>query len=57
MADGGDGYVMFKEGKNIVNSNKVLRDVLADALKSMKVLDVNSDKRLIETGKVLQNAA
>ena len=57
LADGGDGYVMFKESKYIVNSNKVLRDVLADALKSMKVLDVNSDKRLIETGKVLQNAA
>ncbi|WP_346355668.1 bifunctional metallophosphatase/5'-nucleotidase [Azotosporobacter soli] len=48
MALGGDGYSMFKEGKNLKDSNIPLRDILVEKIKALKVIDFSGDDRLIE---------
>lgn len=59
MAAGGDGFTMFKEGKNFHDTNISLRDILADNLRKVKIIDFVGDSRwnIMEAGKQLQNAA
>ena len=57
MADGGDGYTIFKKGENIVNSNKVLREIFANSIKNLKKLNIDSDGRLIEVSQSAKKAA
>jgi 2',3'-cyclic-nucleotide 2'-phosphodiesterase/3'-nucleotidase len=49
LADGGDGYVMFKQAKNIINTNIVQRDVLADAVRAADSVEPKDDGRFKET--------
>ena len=46
LADGGDGFVQFKSGKNIFNTNVVLREVFIDAVKATDnvTADENDDR-------------
>lgn len=46
MAAGGDGFTMFKEGTRLYDTNIPVRDVLADTLRKMKVIDFSGDTRL-----------
>ncbi len=46
MADGGDGYTMFRQGKDFTNTNIVLRDIVSDAVKKAQILRVEDDGRL-----------
>lgn len=48
MAAGGDGYTMFKEGKNLKDSNQPLRDILVEKIKRLKVIDFSGDDRFQE---------
>jgi len=48
QATGGDGYVMFKNGKNQLNTNVPVRDILVDAIKKAKVLNPVDDHRIID---------
>lgn len=57
LAEGGDGYSMFKEGKNIVNTSHLTRQVLIEEIKRLKVIDFTGDDRLQDnrTGKEEKN--
>ncbi len=57
MADGGDGFTMFKEGKNFYNTNIVLRDTVAEAVKKAGKVEVKDDGRFKEQTGVARNAA
>ena len=57
LADGGDGYVFFKQGKNIKNTNIVLRSVLADAVKKVEKLVFKNDGRFLEKTTEASNMA
>ncbi|VBB07377.1 5'-nucleotidase signature 2 [Lucifera butyrica] len=46
MAAGGDGYIMFKEGKNLADTFLPVRDALVDAIKAARVIQFHSDGRL-----------
>ena len=46
MADGGDQYSMFKQGRNITDTFMPVRDALADAVKQAGTLRVKYDDRL-----------
>ena len=49
LADGGDGYVFFKQGKNINNTNIVLRSIFIDAVKKAGTIIFKDDGRLEKT--------
>lgn len=46
MAIGGDGYVMFKAAKNIVNTGITIRDSVDNQIMAMKTVNVADDGRL-----------
>jgi len=46
MAAGGDGFILFKEGKNGNDSGILLRDIVAEALKDQRLIRFTSDCRL-----------
>ncbi|MEN6568009.1 MAG: 5'-nucleotidase C-terminal domain-containing protein [Veillonellales bacterium] len=45
MAAGGDGFTMFKEGKNLYNTCIPLRDIVAGAIRNQKTIEFNGDDR------------
>lgn len=45
MAAGGDGFTVFKEGKNLHDTCILVRDVLANAIRKQKVVDFAGDDR------------
>lgn len=45
MAEGGDGFIMFKEGRNFYDTEIPERDVLADALRNQKIINFSGDDR------------
>jgi len=45
MAAGGDGYIFFKKGKNLYDTCITLRDIIADAIRSQKVIHFIEDNR------------
>lgn len=49
MVAGGDNFTMFKEGKNPTDTYIPLRDVLAVAIKTRKIIDFTLDDRLIQS--------
>jgi len=49
MATGGDNFTMFKEGKNPFDTYLPLRDVFAAAIKKLKLIDIKSDDRFIQS--------
>lgn len=57
LLDGGDGYTMFKKAKNIVDTNKVIRDVFAEAIKKAGKLNMKSDGRIQAVPKAIKDAA
>lgn len=48
MAQGGDGFTMFSQGKHVTDTQIPLRDCLLEAIKSAKTLEVTPDNRLYE---------
>ena len=48
QATGGDGYVMFKLGKNQINTNIPVRDILVKAVRDAKILKPVFDTRMID---------
>lgn len=50
MAEGGDGYSMFREGKNTGDTHLLVRDLLIEAVKKIKTLDFKGDDRFQVTG-------
>lgn len=58
MAAGGDGYTMFKHGRNLKDSNLPLRDILVEKIKKLQVVDFVGDDRFEELdGTVVQKPA
>ncbi len=51
QADGGDKYIMFKEGQNRFNTNIPVRDVLVDEIKAQKTITPVDDMRLKDINK------
>jgi 2',3'-cyclic-nucleotide 2'-phosphodiesterase/3'-nucleotidase len=51
QADGGDKYVMFKEGLNRYNTNIPVRDVLVNEIKTKGTITPVDDERLIDVNK------
>ena len=49
LADGGDGFVFFKQGKNIKNTNIVMRSILIDAVKKAGNVIFTDDGRFEKT--------
>lgn len=49
LADGGDGYVQFKEGKEIKNTNIVFRTVLVEAVEETDNIVFKDDGRFRES--------
>jgi len=47
LAAGGDNFIMFKEAHQF-DTNIPLRDMLAEKIQKLKVIDFNGDHRLIE---------
>ncbi|MBP2649708.1 MAG: 5-nucleotidase [Firmicutes bacterium] len=45
MAAGGDGFTVFKQGKNITETRIQMRDVMRDALEQQKLVDFSGDDR------------
>ena len=45
MAAGGDGYIFFKKGKNLYDTCITLRDIIADEIRSQKVIHFIEDNR------------
>lgn len=45
MASGGDGFTMFKEGQKLHDTNIPVRDILADTIRKLKVIDFLGDAR------------
>lgn len=45
LIEGGDGFSMFKEGKNLVDTHLLERDILIDFVKSVKKVNFKSDER------------
>ena len=54
LAGGGDGFVIFKEAKNQVNTNVVLRDVFIDAVKKAENVIFKDDGRFKDKAVVKQ---
>ncbi|MEN6460739.1 MAG: 5'-nucleotidase C-terminal domain-containing protein, partial [Syntrophomonas sp.] len=50
MAGGGDGYIMFKEGSNVTDTHRLVRDVLINFIKKIKVINFKGDNRLWDNG-------
>jgi 5'-nucleotidase/UDP-sugar diphosphatase len=48
MAAGGDQFVIFSEGKNKIDTYIPLRDILVNAIRKLKVINVKDDDRFIE---------
>ncbi len=46
LADGGDGFTVFTQGKNIINTNIFVRDVLVEKIKSVGTVIFKIDNRL-----------
>ena len=59
MAAGGDGFTMFKAGKNLHDSGIPVRDILADTIRKLKIIDFSGDDRwkMTASGGQQQNAA
>lgn len=51
QADGGDKYVMFKDGLNRYNTNIPVRDMLVDEIKAQGTITPVDDGRLIDISK------
>ena len=51
QADGGDKYVMFKDGQNRYNTNIPVRDVLVNEIKAQGTITPVDDKRLTDVNK------
>lgn len=52
MASGGDGYIMFKDAKNLTDTYLPVRDVLIGAIKKQQLVDFAGDDRLTEVWSV-----
>lgn len=50
LYDGGDGYSMFKQGRNAVNTFLQVRESYAEQIKKASPNNFRGDQRLIETG-------
>ncbi|MDD3363719.1 MAG: 5'-nucleotidase C-terminal domain-containing protein [Syntrophomonas sp.] len=50
MAEGGDGYAMFKEGSSVIDTHRLVREVLIEAIKKIKTIDFKGDNRYSGTG-------
>lgn len=48
MAQGGDGFTIFSQGQNSIDTQVPLRDCLIDAIKANKAINFNGDSRLRE---------
>lgn len=48
LYDGGDGYTMFKEGRNPTDTFIPVRDTYVNAIKTEKIIDFKADNRLID---------
>ncbi len=58
MASGGDGYTMFKQGRNLKDSNLPLRDILVEKIRKLQVIDFAGDDRFEElNGSAVQKTA
>jgi 2',3'-cyclic-nucleotide 2'-phosphodiesterase/3'-nucleotidase len=57
MAEGGDGYNMFREGRNTSDTHRFVRDMLIEAIKKTKTLDCKGDDRFQVIGVEAQPAA
>ncbi len=50
MAEGGDGYTIFKEGSSVIDTHRLVRDVLIEAIKKIKTMDFKGDDRFQDNG-------
>lgn len=53
LLEGGDGYSIFKEGKEVEHKNngKIIKDVVGDFMKHLKVIEYDDyDFRLYQKG-------
>jgi len=50
MAGGGDAYIMFKEGSNVIDTHQLVREVLIEAIKKVKTIDFKGDDRFQDNG-------
>ncbi|MEN6347834.1 MAG: 5'-nucleotidase C-terminal domain-containing protein [Syntrophomonas sp.] len=57
MAEGGDGYSMFKEGSNIIDTHLLVRDVLIEAIQKIETIDFKGDERFQNNGAGVEEAA
>ncbi|CQR72585.1 Endonuclease YhcR precursor [Sporomusa ovata DSM 2662] len=48
LAQGGDGFTMFSQGKHLIDTQLPLRDCLIEAVMKTKVINATVDKRFIE---------
>jgi len=55
MAGGGDGYTFFREGEKIHDTCSTVRDILADAIRSQKVIHFTGDDRFESRGSAQSN--
>jgi len=48
LAAGGDGYTMFKEGTNVIDTHRLVREALIEVFKKFKTIDFQGDDRYSE---------
>lgn len=47
MAGGGDEYTMFKAGSNVTDTHLLVRDILINNIRNIKIIDFKGDDRLL----------